>query len=255
MNAVIEKVAPPVALGRAPSAPPRPRTNLLLQALPDTVRRRWAEHLKSIEMPRGMELDESGSAPPHVYFPTTAIVSLQYVTASGASTEIATIGNEGMVGVAMLLGGDFTLARAVVQATGFGLRLDARMLKDEFARDPAVAQRLLRYTQALMTQVGQTAVCNRHHSIEKQLCRWLLTNLDLVRGPDLVWTHERVANMLGVRREGVTEAALKLQSEGVVRYARGHIAVLDRDRLERRACECYRTVKQEFTRLLSTQPS
>jgi CRP-like cAMP-binding protein len=226
------------------------RSNQLLAALPDAVRRRWAQQLESIELPRGLPLYEPGSALRYVHFPTSAIVSLQYVTETGASTEIAVVGNEGMVGVALLLGGESTLTRAVVQSTGYGLRLNALTVKDEFTHNVPVMQLLLRYTQALLTHIAQTAVCNRHHSIERQLCRWLLTNLDRLRGSELEWTHELVANMLGVRREGVTEAALKLQADGLIRYSRGHIAVLDRRGLERRACECYATVKKEYERLL-----
>lgn len=224
--------------------------NHLLEALPAAVRLRWARQLERVELPLGQTLYEPGSALRHVYFPTTAIASLVHVTQTGASTEIAVVGNEGMVGVALLLGGESTLTRAVVQSTGFGLRLSAQTVSDEFTHNGPVRHLLLRYTQALLTQTAQSAVCNRHHSIEKRLCRWLLTNLDRSRGSELEWTHELVANMLGVRREGVTEAALKLQADGLIRYSRCHTAVLDRPELERRTCECYAMLKKECDRLL-----
>jgi CRP-like cAMP-binding protein len=214
------------------------------------VRQRWAQHLESTELPLGLSLYEPGSALRYVCFPTTAIVSLLYVTEMGAPTEIAVVGNEGMVEVALLLGGESTLTRAVVQSTGYGLRMNAQSVKNEFIHSGPVRQLLLRYTQALLTQTAQTAVCIRHHSIEKRLCRWFLTNLDRSRGNELKSTHELVANMLGVRREGVTEAALKLQADGLIRYARGRISVLDRPKLEQRACECYAILKKECDRLL-----
>ena len=250
MNAVIDTLESSRQSVPGFKAPPQSRSNQLLAALPDAVRQRWGRHLSSIELPQGMALYEPGSAPSHVYFPTTAIVSLLCVTEMGTSTEVAVVGNEGMVGVAHLLGGESMLNWAVVQSTGYGLRLNAQTVKDEFAQNGPVTQLLLLYTQALLTHVAQTAVCNRHHSIEKQLCRWLLTNLDRLRGCELTSTHELIANMLGVRREGVTEAALKLQADGLIRYSRGHIAVLDRPRLERRTCECYAAVKKEYDRLL-----
>ncbi|MFN5347979.1 MAG: Crp/Fnr family transcriptional regulator [Polaromonas sp.] len=186
----------------------------------------------------------------HMYFPTTAIISLLYVMENGASAEIAVVGNDGLVPVAMFMGGGSTPSRAVVQSAGHGFRLNAKHLKAEFARGEAVLHLLLRYTQALITQMSQTAVCNRHHALDQQLCRWLLLSLDRLEGPDLVMTQELIANMLGVRREGVTESASKLQSAGLIRYARGRITVLDRLGLEKRSCECYGVVKKEYARLL-----
>ena len=188
----------------------------------------------------------------HVYFPTSAIVSLLYVMENGASAEIAVVGNEGIVGISLFMGGESTPSRAVVQSAGEGFRLEAQVIKAEFNRAP-VLHLLLRYTQALITQMSQTAVCNRHHSLDQQLCRWLLLSLDRLQGDDLVMTQELIANMLGVRREGVTEAALKLQAAGLIRYARGHICVLDRPGLERRTCECYAVVKKEYDRLLPAE--
>ena len=195
-------------------------------------------------------LYESGSTLSHVYFPTTAIVSLLYVMENGASAEIAVVGNEGIVGISLFMGGESTPSRAVVQSAGQGFRLTAQTIKDEFDRSGPVMHLLLRYTQALITQMAQTAVCNRHHTLDQQLCRWLLLSLDRLRGSELVMTQELIANMLGVRREGVTEAALKLQQAGLIRYARGHITVLDRPGLEKRTCECYAVVKKEYDRLL-----
>jgi CRP-like cAMP-binding protein len=195
-------------------------------------------------------LYESGGTLSHVYFPTTAIVSLLYVMENGASAEIAVVGNEGIVGISLFMGGDSTSSRAVVQSAGTGFRLKAQTLMNEFDRAGPVLHLLLRYTQALITQMAQTAVCNRHHSLDQQLCRWLLLSLDRLQGNELVMTQELIANMLGVRREGVTEGALKLQQVGLIRYARGHITVLDRDGLEKRTCECYAVVKSEYDRLL-----
>jgi CRP-like cAMP-binding protein len=186
----------------------------------------------------------------HVHFPTTAIVSMLYVMENGASAEIAVVGNEGIVGVSLFMGGESTSSRAVVQSAGEGFRLSARAMKEEFNRGGPVLHLLLRYTQALITQMSQTAVCNRHHSLDRQLCRWLLLSMDRLQGNELVMTQELIANMLGVRREGVTEGALKLQRAGLIRYARGHITVLDRQRLEKRSCECYSVVKKEYDRLL-----
>jgi CRP-like cAMP-binding protein len=186
----------------------------------------------------------------HVYFPCTSIVSLLFVTENGASAEIAVVGNEGIVGISLFMGGESTPSRAVVQSAGIGYRLDALTMKDEFDRGGPVQHLLLRYTQALMTQMTQTAVCNRHHSLDQQLCRWLLLSMDRLQGNELVMTQELIANMLGVRREGVTEAALHLQEAGLIRYARGHITVLDRAKLEERTCECYQVVKTEYDRLL-----
>lgn len=230
-------------------APPDPRKNHLLAALPDAEWQRWLPQLELVEMPLGQVLYESGSTLSHVYFPITAIVSLLYVMEDGASAEIAVVGNEGIVGIALFMGGESTSSRAVVQSAGQGLRLKARAIKDEFNRAP-VLHLLLRYTQALITQMAQTAVCNRHHSLDQQLCRWLLLSLDRLHGSELTMTQELIANMLGVRREGVTEAALKLQKAGLIRYARGRISVLDRPGLEKRSCECYAVVKKEYDRLL-----
>ena len=226
-----------------------PRKNRLLAALPDEDFERWQGQLEPVDLRLGQVLYESGGPLGHVYFPTTAIVSLLYVMENGASAEIAIVGNEGLVGIALFMGGESTPSRAVVQSAGQGLRLKAQAIKDEFKRAP-VLHLLLRYTQALITQMAQTAVCNRHHSVDQQLCRWLLLSLDRLHGSELVMTQELIANMLGVRREGVTEAALKLQNAGVIRYARGRISVLDRDELARRTCECYAVVKKEYDRLL-----
>ena len=227
-----------------------PKENQLLAALPSVEWQRWLPQLEWIEMPLGQVLYESGGTLSHVYFPTTAIVSLLYVMENGASAEIAVVGNEGIVGISLFMGGESTPSRAVVQSAGEGFRLHAGIMKDEFSRAGPVLHLLLRYTQALITQMAQTAVCNRHQSLDQQLCRWLLLSLDRLRGNDLVMTQELIANMLGVRREGVTEAALKLQTVGLIRYARGHISVLDRNGLEQRTCECYAVVKKEYDRLL-----
>ncbi|MEI8267211.1 MAG: Crp/Fnr family transcriptional regulator [Betaproteobacteria bacterium] len=222
----------------------------MLAALPATDWARWLPQLEAVELPLGRVLYESGTMLSHVYFPTTAIVSLLYVLEDGASAEIAVVGKEGLVGVSLFMGGDSTPSRAVVQSAGQGLRMRSAVLKEEFNRSSAVLHLLLRYTQALITQVAQTAVCNRHHALDQQLCRWLLLSLDRLDGHELVMTQELIANMLGVRREGVTEAAFKLQGDGLIRYARGHISVLDRQGLEKRACECYAVVKKEYDRLL-----
>ncbi len=224
--------------------------NHLLAALPEPEWQRWLPELESIDMPLGQVLYESGSTLGHVYFPTTSIVSLLYVMEDGASAEIAVVGNEGIVGISLFMGGASTPSRAVVQSAGRGLRLKAQMMKNEFDKNGPVPRLLLRYTQALITQMSQTAVCNRHHSLDQQLCRWLLLSLDRLQGDELVMTQELIANMLGVRRGGVTEAALQLQKAGLIRYVRGHITVLDRARLERRFCECYAVVKREYDRLL-----
>jgi CRP-like cAMP-binding protein len=229
---------------------PYPTENHLLAALPDAERQRWLPQLERVEMPLGRVLYESGGTLSHVYFPTTSIVSLLYVMENGASAEIAVVGNEGIVGISLFMGGESTSSRAVVQSAGLGFRLDAQTMKDEFDRAGSVLHLLLRYTQALITQMAQTAVCNRHHSLDQQLCRWLLLSLDRLQGNELVMTQELIANMLGVRREGVTEGALKLQQAGLIRYARGHISVLDRPGLEKRSCECYSVVKREYDRLL-----
>lgn len=230
-----------------------PRENHLLAVLGPAEYQRWAPHLEQVEMPLGQVLYESGSTMRHLYFPVTAIVSLLYVMEDGGSAEIAVIGNEGVVGISLFMGGDSTPSRGVVQSAGVGYRLQARILKDEFDRAGPVQHLLLRYTQALITQMAQTAVCNRHHSLDQQLCRWLLLSLDRLSGNELVMTQELIANMLGVRREGVTEAALKLQAAGLIRYARGHITVLDRAGLEKRTCECYAVVRKEYDRLLPDQ--
>jgi CRP-like cAMP-binding protein len=227
-----------------------PRTNLLLAALPDMEWQRWLPQLEPVDLPLGLVLYESGATLSHVYFPTTAIVSLLYVMENGASAEIAVVGNEGIIGISLFMGGESTPSRAVVQSAGKGVRLKAQIVKDEFNRAGPVLHLLLRYTQALITQMAQTAVCNRHHSLDQQLCRWLLLSLDRLQDNELVMTQELIANMLGVRREGVTEAALKLQQDGLIRYARGRITVLDRAAIEKRTCECYAVVHKEYQRLL-----
>ena len=227
-----------------------PHENCLLRALPAAEFARIGPHLELVEMPLGEVLYESGSQLRHVYFPTTSIVSLLYVMADGASAEIAVVGHEGMVGVALFMGGETTPSRALVQSAGYAYRLAGQTLKDEFRRASGLQYLLLRYTQALLTQMAQTAVCNRHHTIDQQLCRWLLLSLDRLPSNKLLMTQELIANMLGVRREGVTDAAGKLQSIGVIKYSRGHITVLDRPTLEKICCECYLVVKKEFDRLL-----
>ncbi|AIO71006.1 Crp/Fnr family transcriptional regulator [Burkholderia oklahomensis] len=224
--------------------------NHLLAALPEVDREHLLPHLTLVDMPLGKVLYESGGSLSHVYFPTTAIVSLLYVMEDGSSAEIAIVGNDGLIGIALFMGGETTPSRAIVQSGGQAYRLDARILKDEFRRGGSMQRLLLRYTQALITQMAQTAVCNRHHSIDQQLCRWLLLSLDRLPSNELTMTQELIANMLGVRRSGVTEAALKLQDAGLIRYSYGHIEVLDRPGLEKRACECYGVVKREFDRLL-----
>ena len=232
------------------AATPNPRKNHLLGALPDTEWQRWRPQLELVELALGQVLFESGGTLSHVYFPTTALVSLLYVMENGASAEIAVVGNEGMVGISLFMGGESTPSRAVVQSAGQGFRLQAQAIREESNRAGPVLHLLLRYTQALITQMTQTAACNRHHSVDQQLCRWLLLSLDRLQGSDLVMTQELIANMLGVRREGVSEAAGKLQTAGLIRYARGRITVLDRPGLERRTCECYVVVKKEYERLL-----
>ena len=227
-----------------------PRQNHLLAALPDAEWRRWQTDLEPVDMPRGMVLSESGSTPAHAYFPTTAIVSLLNMTEDGASSEIAVVGNEGVVGISLFMGGDATPSQAVVQSAGHGYRLRAQVVKNEVSRASPVLTMLLRYTQTMIAQVGQTAACNRYHSIDQQLCRRLLLGLDRLPSDELAMTQELLASLLGVRREGVTAAALKLQQAGVIRYSRGHIAVLDRRRLEQRTCECYKVAKKEYDRLL-----
>ncbi len=230
-----------------------PKGNHLLEALPESEWKRWLPQLEWIDLPLGEVVYESGSLQTHVYFPTTALVSLLYVMESGASAEIAVVGHEGVVGISLFMGGESTPSRAVVQSAGAGYRMKASAIKDEFNRSGPVMHLLLRYTQALITQMAQTAVCNRHHTLDQQLCRWLLLSMDRLQGNELMMTQELIANMLGVRREGVTEGALKLQKAGLIRYSRGHITVLDRQGLERRTCECYAVVKNEYDRLLPAQ--
>jgi CRP-like cAMP-binding protein len=227
-----------------------PNQNHLLAALPTAEFERLSAHLELVPMLLGQILHEPDSRMQHAYFPTTSIVSLHYVMASGASAETAGVGNEGVVGMALFMGGDSTPSSAVVQTAGHGYRLAGRLLKQEFNRAGQMQRLLLRYTQALIAQMIQTAACNRHHSVEQQLSRWLLLTLDRVPSRELVMTQELVASMLGVRREGITEAAGKLQQAGVIRYRRGHISVIERSGLEARSCECYAVVKKEMTRLL-----
>ncbi len=231
-------------------APQSPHQNHLLDALPKRDFGRLAPHLELVRLPLGEILYEPGVKLHYVYFPTTCIVSLLYVMEDGASAEIAIVGNEGMLGISLFMGGDTTPSNAVVQSSGHAFRLKAQLLKDEFGRFGPSMHLLLRYTQALITQMAQTAVCNRHHSVDQQLCRWLLLSLDRLATNELTMTQELIANMLGVRREGVTVAAGKLQDAGLIRYQRGKITVLDRSRLEAQSCECYQVVKAEFDRLL-----
>ena len=228
-----------------------PKQNHLLAALPAADLIRLAPQLEPVPLPLGAVIYESGGEQGHVYFPTSGIVSLLYVMNDGAAAEIAVVGNEGIVGIALFMGGETTPSRAIVQSAGYAYRLGASVLKDEFQRGGALQHRLLRYTQALITQMSQTAVCNRHHSVDQQLCRWLLLSLDRLPSNKLEMTQELISNMLGVRREGVTEAAGKLQAAGLITYARGHITVLDRPALEAHVCECYAVVKRESDRLLS----
>ena len=231
-----------------------PRENHVLDALPAEDRERLFSHLTLVEMPLGSVLYESGEALRHIYFPTDAIISLLYVMNDGASAEIAVVGNEGAIGVSLFMGGETTPSRAIVQSAGFAYRLAGRRLKNEFERHGQLLHVLLRYTQSLITQMAQTAVCNRHHSVDQQLCRWLLLSLDRLPSSQLNMTQELIANMLGVRREGVTGAARKLQDLGVIRYSRGRITVLDRSKLEKLSCECYEVVKKETDRLLAPAP-
>jgi CRP-like cAMP-binding protein len=230
-----------------------PRLNQLLAALPADEYGRWRPQLEWVSMPLGQVLCESGVTMSHVYFPTDAIVSLLYVMEGGASAEIAVVGHEGVVGISLFMGGGSTPSRAVVQSAGQGWRLSGAAMQEAFNRSHPVMHLMLRYTQALITQMAQTAVCNRHHLLDQQLCRWLLLSLDRLPGNELRMTQELIANMLGVRREGVTEAALRLQRDGLIRYARGHIQVLDRPALEARTCECYAVVRKEYARLLPPQ--
>lgn len=234
---------------------PTPQQNHLLAALPAEVQKRLSLNLELIPLPLGKILYESGDSLRHVYFPTDAIVSLLYVMESGASAEISVVGNEGLIGIAVFMGGESTPSRAVVQSAGYAFRLPAKQFTAEVNRHGEMLHLMLRYTQALLTQMSQTAVCNRHHSIDQQLCRWLLLSLDRLPSNQLTMTQELIANMLGVRREGVTEAAGKLQRQGVIEYSRGHITVLDRQKLEQLSCECYAVVKKETDRLLPYPPS
>ncbi len=236
-------------------SPTDPRANRLLAALPEDEWRRWQPFMEPVDLPLGMVLYESGMQLAHVYFPTSAIVSLLYVMQDGASAEIAVVGLEGLVGISLFMGGGGTPSRAVVQSAGHGMRLKASVMQAEFARAGVVMHLLLRYTQALITQMAQTAVCNRHHTLDQQLCRWLLLSLDRLPTHELLMTQELIGNMLGVRREGVTAAARKLQGAGLIRYGRGRITVLDRAGLEARTCECYGVVKSEYDRLLSSSIS
>jgi CRP-like cAMP-binding protein len=227
-----------------------PKQNLLLAALPAAVYQRLLPHLEHVALPLGWAVYEAGSRMGHVFFPTEGIVSLLYVMENGASAEIAVTGNEGLVGISLFMGGESTTSRAIVQSSGHAFRLRADLLKREFERAGELQHLLLRYTQALITQMAQTAVCNRHHTVEQQLCRWLLLSLDRLPSNELRMTQELIANMLGVRREGVTEAAGSLQDAGLIQYRRGQITVLDRPKLEQRVCECYAVVKRESDRLL-----
>jgi CRP-like cAMP-binding protein len=239
-----------------PSASPAlPTRNHLLAALPKSDYQRLATHLEPIPLPLGWSVYEPGSPMEHVFFPTDGIISLLYVMENGASAEIAVTGNEGLVGIALFMGGESTPSRAVVQSAGQAYRLRADFLKEEFERGGELQHLLLRFTQALITQMAQTAVCNRHHTVEQQLCRWLLLSLDRLPSNDLIMTQELIANMLGVRREGVTEAAGHLQQAGLIQYQRGHITVLDRSKLAERVCECYAVVKRESDRLLGRRPA
>jgi len=233
-----------------PAGRVHPRDNRLLASLPDADYDALLPHLEAIAMPLGLAVYESRGAQGHVVFPANSIVSLLYVLESGASTELAVTGNEGVVGISLFMGGETTPSRAVVQSAGQGYRLRAAILKRQFESRGALQPLLLRFTQALITQMTQTAVCNRHHSVDQQLCRWLLLMLDRLSSLELRMTQELIANMLGVRREGVTEAAGKLQAQGLIEYRRGRIAVLDRPGLEARVCECYAVVKREYDRLL-----
>jgi CRP-like cAMP-binding protein len=232
-------------------SPHHPSQNHLLAALPTADFERVAAHLQPVALPLGEILYGPGDQLQHVYFPTTAIVSLHYVTEDGASAEIASVGNEGVVGISLFMGGDTTPSSAVVPTAGHAYRMARRLLMEEFERAGVLQRLLLRYTQALITQMSQTAACNRHHSVEQQLCRWLLVTLDRVPSGEFVITQELIARMLGVRREGITEAAGNLQNAGCIRYRRGHITVLDRSALETRVCECYGVVRKELRRLLS----
>jgi CRP-like cAMP-binding protein len=230
--------------------PEDPKSNRLLAALSDAGWQRWRLHLERVDMKLGQVLYEPSRPPVYAYFPTSAIVSLQYVMGSGASSEIAVVGNEGIVGTSLFLGGGATTSHGSVLIAGQGFRIGAQMIRDEFDRSDSVRLLLLRYTQALLTQIAQTAACNRRHTVDQQVCGWLLHSLDRLRGSEVVVTQELMASVLGVRRESVTDAAGRLQAAGLIRCARGHISVLDRAGLERRSCECHAVVKKEYDRLL-----
>jgi CRP-like cAMP-binding protein len=233
------------------SNPHDPRQNQLLATLPEMEWNRWRPYLESVDLPLGKILSEPGKTPEYVYFPTTAIVSLLYMTKDGESVEIAVVGNDGVVGLSLFMGGgNATPSEAVVQSAGRGYRLRAEVVKNDIQHAGPILKMLLRYTQAMIEQVAQTAICNRYHSIDQQFCRRLLLGLDRLPSDELVMTQELIARLLGVRREGVTAAALKLQQAGVIRYSRGHIVVLDRQRLEHRTCECYAPAKKEYARLM-----
>jgi CRP-like cAMP-binding protein len=246
--------APSAHRPREPAAPQAasidPLANRLLALLPTEELDLWRPLFEAVSLPLGQSLYGSGAPLSHAYFPTSAIVSLLYTTVSGASAEIAVVGHEGMLGTPIFMGGGSSPSRAVVRSAGFALRLPAAALREAFGRSAGVMQVLLRYTQALIAQVAQIAVCNRHHSLDQQLCRWLLLSLDRLPGPEIAVTQELIAHMLGVRREGVTESALSLQRDGLISYRRGRILVLDRPGLEKRSCECYAVVKAEYDRLL-----
>ena len=248
-------MTPGICLNESDTKKTNPKGNHLLASLSDSDWQRWLPLLEHVELPLGHVLYESGKTLSHVYFPTTAIVSLLYVLENGSTAEIAMVGNEGVVGVSLFMGGRSTSSRALVQSAGHGYRLRATDMKDEFDRSGSVLHLLLLYAQALITQMSQTAVCNRHHSLDQQLCRWLLMSLDRLQGCELVTTQELIANMLGVRRESVTEGAIRLQNAGVIKYSRGLITVLDRAGLEKRVCECYAVVKKEYERLLPYTPA
>lgn len=224
--------------------------NYLFHSIPPTEWEKLLPHIEPIDLPLGKVLYEPGSKMSHVYFPSSAIVSLLYALENGSSAEIAVVGNEGVVGIAIFMGGESTSSRAVVQSAGKGYRIKSTIILEEFNRSGPLMHLLLRYTQALITQMSQTAVCNRHHTLDQQFCRWLLLSLDRLTSNELVMTQELIANMLGVRREGVTEAALKVQKAGLIKYTRGHITILDRLGLEKRTCECYNVVRLEYARLL-----
>jgi CRP-like cAMP-binding protein len=232
------------------AAPPEPRHNRLLAALAPEARQRIYPQLRLVAMPLGKVLYEPGGLLQCVYFPTDCIVSLLYVFTDGMSAEISVVGNEGLIGVSLFMGGETTPSRALVQSAGYAYLMSGERLKEEFGQNGQMQLLILRYTQALITQMAQTAVCNRHHTVDQQLCRWLLLSLDRLRGNELSMTQELIANMLGVRREGVTEAAGKLQALGIIRYSRGRIVVIDREKLEALCCECYGVVKRETDRLL-----